>query len=158
MRRSQYAAAPNEAPIAPVTMVMPMLSTPRTGSMWARPNSAACTPIASTGTQRDSRLRNNTARNAISSTIGAAITASNSVETTYVRFHAPSSMPSRLLRTGMRVARMIRATTIWTPNVAIHTSGPQPRSTGRNSSPNRCRHGSARTRRVATMHQASTGP
>ena len=78
MRRNRYSAPPRTAPTEPSTRMRPMLPRPRTGSKWAMPNSTACRPTAITGPVRPSSERSTTPRNTISSTRGAATTASTS--------------------------------------------------------------------------------
>ena len=77
-----YAETPNTAPTALSTSTRPTLRTPRSGPMWAMPKSTACSPSAATTENRDSNPRSTSPRNTISSTIGAAITASTSIAIT----------------------------------------------------------------------------
>jgi hypothetical protein len=77
-----YADAPSTAPTALSTKMRPTLRTPRSGPMCARPNSTACSATAVTAEYRESSPRNTRPRNTISSTMGAAMTASTSIAIT----------------------------------------------------------------------------
>ena len=59
-----------------------MLPTPRTGSMWAAPNSSPCRTTTATIGSLLRKPRITTPRNTISSTTGAAITAVITSDTT----------------------------------------------------------------------------